>query len=512
MEKTGKNGIRILRLALELLLIAALVFVLVRDAQQRRRDAAERAVSVSWYMPDGEVRQDSLPQGSLLTLPEAEALDGYTFIGWRDSRGNLEERRQLTVYEDCAYAAVYAMALETDEHVPYLDLGEGGLFHPKEALTRRDAAVMLYRLLHTDLVGSGTFADVAEDDPCFAAAATLKTLGVVDGSRFHPDEAITRGELLQMLAALYPAAEQSYEYSDQRSGDAYYPAFCLAMERGWIDKADAADPDGLITRAETARLMNRLLGRSDAIDDPTSMVGTILDLSFRDPDFRDAAEASIPHESDGDRWTESEPLPVRDPGFFFVGGRLHCIDEDGSPLTNTELGALSFNANGEVSSGDAALDALLVQAIQTQVGQPKYKNMEQLKLLFNYVVEHFTYLRRSMYESGETGWEAEEAYVMLTTGKGNCYNYAALFGEFARFLGFDAKIYSGTVYQRDADLDTVEGNRHKARTPHAWVEIEIDGENRLFDAEYQYAFFGNGDAANFFNRGSGTYKQFGYLY
>lgn len=511
MKFSGKT-LKLLRIAAELLLVAALVFVLVRSHSSDRPGSEDASVTVTWYLPSGETRQQTLDRGGQLTLPEGDVLDGYTFLGWRDSRGNMEQRPQFSVYEDCGYAAVYAVALETEKHISYLDIDSSSLFHPSEPLTRREAAVMLYRLMDTELQGTGSFTDVSPDDPCCAAAATLKTLGIVEGSRFHPDETITRGELLEMLAALYPASAHSYDFTDLSAGESYYSAFCTAVEQGWLDlDGQAADPDGSISRAETAVLMNRLLGREDAIGNARDMVGTILDVSFTDENFRDIAEASIVHEHEGEgadaHWTASKALPLREPGFFFVGQRLHCISEEGSPVMNDTIGLLTFNAAGEVSTGIPECDELLAQALRDVVGQPKYRDMTQLRALYNYTVEHFSYLRRNLYESGETGWEAEEAYTMLSTGKGNCYNFAAVFGQFARFLGFDAQIYSGTITgqaKRDDDGEVLDTKR----TPHAWVEIEADDGWRIFDPESTYAYLGEG--SNFFNRGEGTRRQFGY--
>ena len=123
------------------------------------------------------------------------------------------------------------------------------------------------------------------------------------------------------------------------------------------------------------------------------------------------------------------------------------------------------------------------------VGQPKYRDMTQLRQLYNYTVENFSYLHRNLYEPGETGWEAEEAYTMLSTGKGNCYNFAAVFGQLARFLGFDAQIYSGTITgqaKRDADGEVLDTKR----TPHAWVEIRDQGLPFIYDAEMEAGYNG----------------------
>lgn len=516
MKGKNRSALRVLRLLLELTLAAALVIVLLQNRQSsapKGAGANGSSVTVSFYLPDGTVEQQQLSPGARLELPAGKELEGYTFLGWRDGEGNMESRREIPVYESCGYAAVYAMALGGQEHLPYLDLSAEGLFRPYQAMTRREAAVMLYRLLNTDLVGSTGFLDVPENDACYAAASTLKSLGVVSGSRFHPDDPITRGELMDMLASFYPQEAKDLLFADLDSGSAFYASFCTAAHRGWIDSGAQvnADADGLITRAEAAQLLNRVLGRGKVDADAAKMVGTILDVSFKDPLFWEIAEACIPHRysdaPDGESWSSSTPLPLRAPGFFFVNGRLHLINDEGSPVTNETVGNLSFNANGEITSGMPELDALLAQVLRENLDQPRYRDLTCLKLLYDYTLRSFSYQRRNLYESGETGWEAQEAYTMLSTGRGNCYNFAAVFGELARFLGFDARICSGSVYGTSGAGGNVSPDG--ISTPHAWVDIEINGELRLFDPEYAYVYSTKGDA-NFFNRGEGTRDKFGY--
>ena len=62
---------------------------------------------------------------------------------------------------------------------------------------------------------------------------------------------------------------------------------------------------------------------------------------------------------------------------------------------------------------------------------------------------------------------------MYSTGRGNCYCYAAAFWAAARALGFDAKIVSGTYGNTDA--------------PHGWVEILRGGERYTYDVEIEMA-------------------------
>ena len=173
-------------------------------------------------------------------------------------------------------------------------------------------------------------------------------------------------------------------------------------------------------------------------------------------------------------WPEEE-------GTFFVGTKLYCVGADGRPVINGTYGKyLSFGPDGAYTTGDAELDELIQQELQQYVDPESEARMVMLRTLYNHVVDDFQYLRRSYYEKGETGWEAEEAKVMLSTRKGNCYNYAAVFGYLARAIGFDAYIYAGTVRGMGTE-------DHPAVNPHGWVEIKNDiGEWRLFDPEYEF--------------------------
>lgn len=198
------------------------------------------------------------------------------------------------------------------------------------------------------------------------------------------------------------------------------------------------------------------------------------------------------------------PVPIDYPeeeGTFFVGTKLYCVGADGKPVINGTYGEyLTFGPDGAYTTGMPELDALLQEELQEYIDPENEPRMVMLRNLYNHVVADFEYLRRSYYEKGETGWEAEEAYVMLSTRKGNCYNYAAAFGYLARAIGFDAHIYAGTVRgMGTADYPTV--------NPHGWVEINFDGEWRLFDPEYEFT---SSHDMNLFDRAHATYVKLGY--
>ena len=456
-----------------LALLAALITFLPRENRPAQ-------VTVRFQSPVGEEAL-TLDRGQSAQTPPGPEIDGYTFLGWEDAWGNRERRESLRVYEDAEYYAVYAMALGGGEHIPYLELSEEGLFRPGDPLTRREAAIIVYRLLGTDLVGDGAFLDVDRKDACYSAVATLKQLGALEGSRFHPDETITRSEMLELLCAFFPEGSGTALFADLKDGDPGYPAFRTAAERGWIESGKGVEARPLedLTRREAAVILNRALGRSGDRERRAELVGTILDVSRTDPDFWDIAEACIPHgcSRDGaeERWESSEALPLREEGLFFVGVRLHAIDAEGDPVTSRDYAGLSFNAAGEETSGLPELDKLIWETLEQLVDPETQSREEMLRTVYDYTVRHFRYRGRDHHPVGETGWEAQDAYTIFSTRYGNCYGFAAAFGEMARAIGVEARIQSGTI-RGDMSL----------AVDHSWVEIQVDGKWRVFDPEMEY--------------------------
>ena len=215
----------------------------------------KEALTIHYITPDGEITREAR-RGTVVTLEPGEEIENYTFIGWRDPQGNIEKRESFKIYQNSYYSAVYAVALQTNTHKAYLFPNRYGMYLPYSEMTRGDAARMLYTLLSIPISGSDGFFDVPNDDPCYEAVCALKELGVVSGSRFHPDEGITKAELLEMLAAFYPAGHETFRFADLDEKDSLYPVFCFAAEHDWIDSGTRinADPDHSKSDAAAGRI------------------------------------------------------------------------------------------------------------------------------------------------------------------------------------------------------------------------------------------------------------------
>ena len=472
--------------------------------------------TVSYVVPGSSDLTETYLYGESAKLHEPVPAEGKTFLCWEDARGVAEKRDVFPVYSNRTLTARYLPAFDLKEHIAYLDTGENGLLNPGGSITIRDYVLALYKLLNTGETGRGTFLDVPEDDACYDAAAYLKDLGILSGKRLHPDDWLTRGEMLKTLSAFYPQTEETFVFQDLDAGSPLYPYFCTAAANGWIASGSLvhANADETVTRGSFARVMNRVLHRNGERHLTNRQTGTVLDVIPGGEYYDDMIEAAIPHsyrmEHGEEIWTDSKPLPIHEPGFFFSGVRLHCIAEDGNPVVNTALGGLMFNANGEITTGDAELDRQLWEILENTVDPGTMTREEMLRAAYDHVIANYTYIYGRMYAFGAEGWAIKETKRMLADHGGNCYCYAALFYELARFLGYDAQIYSGRVSGEQYDFRDYEGNIVYAgenSTPHAWVEIEIAGENYLFDTEYEFRSYGGN---KMFKRNGTIWQQFGY--
>lgn len=496
MKRTGGTAAAV-RLGIEVLLVAAVVFLCLYSFTGLFREP--EYVAVTYYTPQGTFSEENISAGSRIELAQGPEIEGYTFIGWRNEDGNIETQTSLKVFEDTAFSAVYSFALETGEHVPYMLLDKGAYFRPNDLFTRGEAAIMIYRLLNTDKVGTESFTDVRETDSCYTACATLKELGVIGGSRFHPEDPITRGELLEMLSAFCPASSNRYVFADLDESDGFYPAFCAAADRGWIRTGDNenADPDAEMTRLEAAVFMNSILGRAGDSGDDHSLSGTFFDISFDNEHFWDAAEATLAHEykleNGREKWTSSEGLELHEPGIFFIGVKLYYAGEDGGVVTDKEIDGLYFGPDGCYSSGNPNLDVVVWSILSEIIDPETMEREEMLRICYDYCVKSFKYKARELYDFGETGWQEKVALEMLTLKKGNCYYFAGAFWAMARALGYDAHAYSGTVSKRS----------------HGWVEIEFEDGPHIFDPELQF-IRQNSKKIDMFNKPLDEVKGWGY--
>ena len=451
------------------------------------KEAAPTVIEIRYLVPNMEDIVEHVPYGAPAILHAPVELEGYTFLYWAAPDGTPEDRTTFSPYEDTIYTARYALPFETDEHISYLTADKDGVVDVDAPVTIRDFVKILYRLLNIDLVGSGTFLDVSEKDSCYKAAATLKDLGILKGNELYPDDHLLFQEMLQLLERFYPASDADVDFSALTLDPEALTVYSTAASLGWIDSEETTEPSAVVTRGLLAHVVNRVLGRSTARPS-ASRVGMILDVGPAHPYYADIAEAVIPHsyawQDSVEVWTGSTPLPVHEPGSFFAGVRYHCIAEDGTPLRSTTVDGRTYNANGELTTGDPDLDRRLWDILDETVNPGAMASEDMLKLLYDYVCDNFSPAVDTIYPIGAEGWAVKEAWRILNNGEASCYGYAALFYELAYMIGYQPDLIAGTIYGTQTQFESEDGEHievHPGHMPYAWVQITFDNIPYIFD-------------------------------
>lgn len=401
-----------------ILLIAAVGFVLCGCGTHM----------VRFYVGDTLHSQQKVADGKCPAYISVEE-EGMVLRGWQDENGEMVDVTAVPITDHANYSAVLYPAL--DCHSPYLFVDEKGMARPNDALTCDDLTQALIAL--ADMAAKKHF-------------PPLPT-----GS-----EAVSRDDVRKTLTSFFLPEEV----------DAVLPV------------SDAAQ----LLRWEFATAMNLLLQRGGSEQAVFSAETKLpIDL-FRDQGgVCDMLEATVPHETsaEGILWQNVEIFQFQ-PGFLNIDGWLYYLQENGRFLMDGDVGTLHFDENGRYTSGDAELDAQVAEILSRLISEnPDVDNLQLLRQCQIYCRDTFQYLRRNAYEFGATGWEIEDAKTMITTGRGNCYNFAAAFWALARGLGYEAYAISGTCL--------------KDQQPHSWVMIAFDGEEFFFDPEWEWAYRDRGE-------------------
>ena len=228
------------------------------------------------------------------------------------------------------------------------------------------------------------------------------------------------------------------------------------------------------------------------------------------PEETPAGESDPPaapvQEPDSPAAPAEPPVPPAsaDPGPWETEEGLYYIQEDGTCLTGGTVGYLTFGADGRYTSGDPELDAGIDDLIAAVCPDLTVDSESRLRALYNHIRDNYRYLSMEHYEAGSTDWGNSAALTMLSQGKGNCYNFTALFTACARRLGYQAYNVAGHEYSPDND--------------HAWTMIDWpDGVTYLFDVQLEWAYlyqYSNRPKIDMFKAsgGNGSYNGFAYYF
>ena len=393
-------------------------------------EPAGKTFTVTYTLKGETIAEETVPEGSspahVPTMWEDRGI-----LRWNNANGTETDVWSASINADTVYEAVTGPALKNNGG--YFAAESDGLFHPLNKFTRSDAVRVVYNLLAQKPTGETFLKDVTTRARCYQAATSLVTAGYIsldEQGRFYPDVAINREDLTALLSRLFSAGAVQSALSDMRE---------------------------YLTRGQAAMIINGLLELEEVEDKPY-----FPDVS---PDMEEFSAVECAGIAGTLSWVNGERAQ---PGFVNLDGYLYCVGDDGYFLRDTMKGTLYFDITGQYTSGDEAVDKYVADIIDAQTKSTMSRE-DMLRTLYLYVRDHYLYLKRSLYDVGETGWELKETLVMFQTGKGNCYNFSGAFWALARGIGYDAVCYSGLV--------------GRGRDPHSWVEIEFDGVPYIFDVE-----------------------------
>lgn len=451
------------------------------------------------YRVGGDVTTELVLSGGVpARIP---SLEGTGYSAWTDSLGKLADPSG-PVWEDQVFTAVPASYSEpeypalslniSNTHDKYMDGRDDGLFHPEQALTRAELAQILYAVVQERPETSPVFSDVEPGAWYAPAVETAAGLGILDVSAegaFRPDQAVTRAECAAALSRLIPYDSQDRAvFSDVAEDYWAYDAICRVGGYGLFlgDGSGNFDPDGALSRAETAVVLNRLLGREP---DAAALAGAAELRVFPDVPtthwaYGSIMEATVSHENAAgegaaETWTAitAEKTALAD-GYYRFNGWLYCVKGGvflhGTAGQTYTDGVFTYDENGRYTTGNAELDRRLNAIVEAYTNSSMTRD-EKLRALFYYVRDNYTYLSRPLVSAGQTGWEPEYALFFLQNGKGNCFSFSAAYCLLCRELGQPAY--------------TVVGLLGRNATPHGWVEIVLDGARYIFDTQLAQRYY-----------------------
>lgn len=375
----------------------------------------EPVLNVEYRLGETVLASTEVSYGS--PAPDSPDLpEGLILIAWTDVSG--EKVQPDIITEDTVYYALARPVLNTG--AAYLFPDENGLLRPESFITYSETAAAVRALVPEEYLPE-------------------ELLSAWDAS---PEEALFKDELLNVLETIF----------DPETADTIFPTL--------PDSENTA-----ATRSEFAYCIAHLSETGAIADD-----AYFPDVSPNHWAYTELLSAA----GNSSTLTRQAVVDASEDRFVWFDGYLYCLGDDGYFITDTEKDGLYFDKNGRYTSGNAELDGYVAATI-CEFTSAENERIDNLKEIYNHVKNDFSYLKRNYYDSGETGWDINEAITIFSTGKGNCYCYAGAFCYLARGLGYNARTWSGTIGTEDQ--------------PHAWTEITLDGEVYICDPEIEMNYW-----------------------
>ena len=259
---------------------------------------AETRYTLSYNSNGGtQYADESHPEGTVVELDKVPSRPGFSFTGWFEDEEltsavesvTMDDHKTVHAGWEEVYVPPYVPPvtpsepaepepapnwLNTEDHFGYI-IGYGdGTVRSEAPITRAEVATIFFRLLTDEARESfwceeSGYSDVAAGDWFNTAVSTLSKLGILSGyedGTFRPNAQISRAEFAKIAVSFFELEDMEAEniFSDVVPGSWYESYVAAAAELGLIEGYEGGvfRPQASITRAETAAIVNRTLGRA----------------------------------------------------------------------------------------------------------------------------------------------------------------------------------------------------------------------------------------------------------
>lgn len=166
--------------------------------------------------------------------------------------------------------------LNTHTDFAYINGYSNGTVLPNAKITRAEVAQIFYNLLTDESrtafeTTTNSFSDVKSGNWANKAISTLANAGILMGDpngKFRPEDKMSRAELMAVISRFYTIDEASLPASPFKDVTTHWAQkeIRFGVSQGWLNgyPDGSFKPNQSITRAETVKVLNGVLGRNKA--------------------------------------------------------------------------------------------------------------------------------------------------------------------------------------------------------------------------------------------------------
>ena len=213
-------------------------------------------------------------------VPVITANEGYKFLGWSLDGKTVADPTADKVTKAVTYSALYEKTGEVtpsaegfvkDRTAAYMNGYPDGTFRPQAGITRGEVAAVVARTILPEFPADKAYTPSYSDLGGHWAAkyiGYLEDLGVVTGypdGTYKADQTITRAEFVAIVIRVDGLVNGTNAFADVSDSNWASKYIVSAVEKQYVNGYPDGTfrPEQAITRAETAKIVNAVLGWAD---------------------------------------------------------------------------------------------------------------------------------------------------------------------------------------------------------------------------------------------------------